>query len=285
MNNENDAGEGGSVPKKKASDENSLWKYMDKGAATSRDGGNKRIRCKLCNGTFFGTYTRVKAHLHIPGNGVGPCSKIDQVMQEKLSIFEEVKVLRVEVARKQPVVPLPNSEEFGSKKRKNDSALSKSFNKKARDQLDCLIVRFLYANGLSFNLMRSPFLHDMIKFACENVLPGYVLPTFNAARTTMLVAEKANINELTKPCRISWTTTGVSLVSDGWTDITKKPLINFVAASPAGPLFLRAIDTSGEVKNTEYMAKLFLDMVAEVGHRHVVQIITYNASVCRAAGL
>lgn len=285
MDTETGAGEGGSG-RRKASDANSLWKYMERGAATSQGGGNKRITCKLCKATWVGSYTRVRAHLlHIPTNGVGSCPKVDAVMLEKLRAFEEAKELMVQVANRKPVVPLPNSEEFGSKKRKNDSALAKCFNKKARDELDCLIARCLYANGLSFNLMRSPFFHDMIKFACENSLLGYVLPSFDATRTTMLVAEKENINELTKACRISWATTGLSLVSDGWTDITKKPLINFVAASPAGPLFLKAIDTSGEVKNKEYMAKLFLEMIAEVGHRNVVQIITDNASVCRAAGL
>ncbi|OEL14703.1 hypothetical protein BAE44_0024278 [Dichanthelium oligosanthes] len=114
---------------------------------------------------------------------------------------------------------------------------------------------------------------------------NWVLPSFDAARTTMFSTEKENINELTKPCRISWTTTRLSLVSDGWTDITKKPLINFVAASPSGPLFLKAIDTSREVKNKDYMARLFMDMIVEVGHRNVVQIITDNVSVCRAADM
>lgn len=52
-----------------------------------------------------------------------------------------------------------------------------------------------------------------------------------------------------------------------------------------GPMFLRAINTEGEVKKKEYIAENMLVVIDEVGAQNVVQVITDNAANCRAAGI
>jgi Protein of unknown function (DUF 659) len=44
-------------------------------------------------------------------------------------------------------------------------------------------------------------------------------------------------------------------VSDGWTDANRRPLINVQLVSPAGELFMEAIDTSGNTENMQYIAQ------------------------------
>jgi hypothetical protein len=100
----------------------------------------------------------------------------------------------------------------------------------------------------------------------------------------MLQREKNNVEKLLKPLKDTWYEKGVSIVSDGWTDVQKRPLINFMAISNVTPMFLKAIDGTAEYKDKHYIAKLILETISDVGAQNVVQIITDNAPVCKAAG-
>ena len=62
------------------------------------------------------------------------------------------------------------------------------------------------------------------------------------------------------------------------------PLINFMATSEKGPLFIKSIDGTKEYKDKQFIADLFLTVIGEVRHQHVVQIITDNAFIMKAAG-
>jgi len=50
-------------------------------------------------------------------------------------------------------------------------------------------------------------------------------------------------------------------------------------------MFLKSIDGSGEIKDKEFIAKHMRDVIMEVGHNNVEQIITDNAIVCKAASM
>ncbi|CAH1416645.1 unnamed protein product [Lactuca virosa] len=74
------------------------------------------------------------------------------------------------------------------------------------------------------------------------------------------------------------------IVGDGWSDPTRKPLINFMATSGNGPLFLKVVNCFEEVKDRFYIVELTKEVVDEIGHQNVVQIITNNAANCKAVG-
>ncbi|CAF2159349.1 unnamed protein product [Brassica napus] len=76
----------------------------------------------------------------------------------------------------------------------------------------------------------------------------------------------------------------VTIVSDGWSDPVRKPLINFLATFGSGPMFLKAENCFGEVKDKFFIAKLLEEVIHQVGDQNVVQVITDNASNCKAAG-
>lgn len=67
--------------------------------------------------------------------------------------------------------------------------------------------------------------------------------------------------------------TGVTLTSDGWSDVHNHPLLNMLAVSPAGEMFLTAIDTSGEAKTGVFIAEKLCEQIEEVGPDSVVQVI------------
>lgn len=77
----------------------------------------------------------------------------------------------------------------------------------------------------------------------------------------------------------------MGIVSDGWSDAQRRPLLNFLVVTEDGPMFLRAINTEGISKTKEYIAEKMLAVIDEVGAQNVVQVITDNAANCRAAGI
>ena len=113
---------------------------------------------------------------------------------------------------------------------------------------------------------------------------GYVPPGYSKLRTTLLHKERAHVEKLLKSIKDTWKERGLSIVSNGWTDAQKKPLINFIATSEKGSLFIKSIDGTKEYKEKHFISDLFLKVIGEVGHTHVVQIITDNASVIKAVG-
>ncbi|KAL0435964.1 UNVERIFIED_CONTAM: hypothetical protein Sradi_0304300 [Sesamum radiatum] len=175
-------------------------------------------------------------------------------------------------------------ERYEPKKRKvGSSALEKAFNFQVREQLDSEIARMFYSGGLPFNLARNPYYVRAFSFAANNNIAGYVPPGYNSLRTKLLQKEKVeNLLEYTKS---TWKTKGVTLVCDGWTDPQRRPLINFMAVNEGGTMFIRAVNCEGEYKDKWFISTLIKEVIVEVGVANVVQIITDNAPVCKAAGL
>ena len=81
-----------------------------------------------------------------------------------------------------------------------------------------------------------------------------------------------------------WLENGVSIVFDGWSNPQRRPLINIMVVSDGGPVFIKAIDRSGEFKDKHYIARVLKDAIKEIGHEKVVQVINDNANVMKSAG-
>ncbi|XP_074361159.1 uncharacterized protein LOC141701395 [Apium graveolens] len=278
-----------------------LWRHMTKIVKSGGRSGNAKIKCNFCNFEFTGSYTRLKAHLmRIKGQGVQICAKITP------QIFCELqRELAEEEERRKPIdIPLPPSSQTQScssawggganklqmdrLKRKaieNNNPIQKAYNIDLRAQLDSEIARAFYSRGLPFHYARNPHYNKSYTMASEFNLSSYVPPTYNALRTTLLQKERANVERLLVPIRTTWKEKGVSIVSDRWSDTQRRPLINFMAVTENGPMFLKAVNFECEVKDKFHLATLMREVIMEVGPQNVVQVITDNAPVCKAAGM
>ncbi|KAH1199413.1 hypothetical protein GmHk_18G052779 [Glycine max] len=107
----------------------------------------------------------------------------------------------------------------------------------------------------------------------------------NKLRTTLLQNERRHVENFLQLIKNAWSQKGVSIVSDGWSDPQRRSLINFMVVTESGPMFLKAIDCSNEIKDKDFIAKHMREVIMEVGHSNVVQIVTDNATVCKAEGL
>ena len=114
---------------------------------------------------------------------------------------------------------------------------------------------------------------------------GYTPPGINKLRTTLLQQEKTNVEKLLEPIKSTWSTKGVTIAADGWTDSQRMPLLNFIAVTESGPMFLKCENTEGKAKTKEYISALLIEVIEKVGSKNVVQVVTDNAANCKAAGL
>ncbi|KAK4383043.1 hypothetical protein Sango_2815000 [Sesamum angolense] len=281
MNSENasqshSGGDGDST----SQDSRPLWKFVTKLGRTE-GGGNVSFTCNLCKVAYKGSYSRVKAHLlKIGGNGIKACPKatVGQVLE--MTKLEDEAMQRKE--RGQPkMVPLPrsfcSSSQSSSHSVSMDAINSSSFRQERYEpKKEKLVVIVPWRNLLTFKAF---------SFAANNNIAGYVPPGYNSLRTKLLQKEKANIENLLEYTKSTWKTKGVTLVCDGWTDPQRKPLINFMAVNEGGTMFVRAVNCEGEYKDKWFISTLIKEVMVEVGVANVVQIITDNAPVCKAAGL
>ncbi|XP_022868725.1 uncharacterized protein LOC111388271 [Olea europaea var. sylvestris] len=133
-----------------------------------------------------------------------------------------------------------------------------------RDTADKEAARMFFTSALSFNFAKSPYFRQFCRTLANGNLAGYTPPTYNRLCTTLLAQEKEHINRKLQPIRDSWRKRGVSIVSNGWSDKQKRPLINVMGASAGGAMFIKAINASGNIKDGEYMAAMFIDAIKQI---------------------
>ncbi|XP_059073578.1 uncharacterized protein LOC131874296 [Cryptomeria japonica] len=145
------------------------------------------------------------------------------------------------------------------------------------------IARYIYANGLAFNVVRSPYWQKMVR-SINEAPRGFKGLGYEKVCTTLLDKEVKHVEDSLKPIKDSWIETSVSIVSDGWKDARNRPLVNVIAMSTSGAIFL-IVDCEGQVKNGPLIANILFQAIEQVGPQNVVQVITDNAKNCRVVKL
>jgi hypothetical protein len=76
-------------------------------------------------------------------------------------------------------------------------------------------------------------------------------------RGSLLQKEVGSIDEYLKSFKESWTKTGCTIMSDGWSDGKNHTIINFLVSCPQGTMFLKSVDASDKVKDANLLFQTF----------------------------
>ncbi|GMI89573.1 hypothetical protein HRI_002626600 [Hibiscus trionum] len=247
--------------------------------------GTKRWICNHCKKSYNSSYSRI--HQHFFGLGVGKKSEVARC-QTLLTNRAEFQRIRKKVEEAENVgisLSLSKSTLNNSHSRPTATTcpIAKSFGTVEQHQVDILIVRALCANGIPFNVLRNPNFLAMLK-GVNQAPKGYKPPSFDRARTTLVDECQRQLEKELTPVKDTWTTQRTSIVSDGWTNVKRQPLINVVTSNSCGSMFIYAKDFTGQEKTRTNIAEFLLESIEEVGPSNVLQIVTENAANCKAAG-
>ncbi|KAF8727125.1 hypothetical protein HU200_019633 [Digitaria exilis] len=159
------------------------------------DGGSRNWRCNHCKQQYKSSLTRMKQHFFGTQNG------------------KKASIARCEVLRNNRVKYQELYDKFNKATEKGDYLKSNSgapkrplqdaFRLMEREAVDLTILECMAANGVPFNIFRSPFFAKMVA-AINNAPKGYKAPSSEKARTSLLDACKRKVENDLSGVRDTW---------------------------------------------------------------------------------
>uniref|UniRef100_A0A6N2MFW6 DUF659 domain-containing protein n=1 Tax=Salix viminalis TaxID=40686 RepID=A0A6N2MFW6_SALVM len=113
--------------------------------------------------------------------------------------------------------------------------------------------------------------------------PGFKGPSYHDLRGSLLKDIVHDVHEYILSIKADWRLYGCSIMADGWSNRRNAPIVNFLAYSPRGTVFLKSVDTSGLLKDKETLLEMFDEVVKEVGQENIVQFVSDNEASFKAA--
>ncbi|KAK7272202.1 hypothetical protein RJT34_28661 [Clitoria ternatea] len=247
------------------------WKHVSVFGGFDKGSGTKRWKCNHCNLRYNGSYSRVRAHLlGFSGVGVKSCPAIDKSLKESFQILEEERVAR----RKKRASGAGKHGKCILNSRPKLTCITK-------DDVDEMLARFFFADGLHANIINSPYFLDMIKAVAAFGL-GYEPLSILDLCGSFLSKEKERIDKYMTLVRESWPHTGCTLLCIGHLHgMLGSFLVNIFVSSPRGLSFLKAVTVNNIEGANSSVVSILGNTVMEVGPTNVVQIISHlgHASV------
>ncbi|CAG8751801.1 21071_t:CDS:2 [Gigaspora rosea] len=143
-------------------------------------------------------------------------------------------------------------------------------------ELESLLARGFYSASISFNVLEN----DDIKAFFSRALPYFKLPTCYSLSNSLLTKEYFDLNTVIN--YLLNETQFLCLVTDGWSNIRKDSIINFMITTPK-PLFYKSVHTKEDQYTAQNIAEGIDKVMQELGVNKFVAVITDNASNMKAA--
>ena len=94
----------------------------------------------------------------------------------------------------------------------------------------------------------------------------------------LLNEEKQRTKEKLKALEEKWDKEGCSVMTDSWTDMKRRSIMNLCANSRGGTCFLSSKDSSKDSHTGEYIFNYIDKCIEDLGAEMVVQVVTDNAT-------
>ncbi|GBC07875.1 hypothetical protein RclHR1_07750002 [Rhizophagus clarus] len=142
--------------------------------------------------------------------------------------------------------------------------------------IDRKLAKFFYSAGIPFTAIENPYWLDFI----QTILPAYNSPNRRNLANNLLDAEyqveRQNLDKVLNNA------SNITLVSDGWSNIRRESVLNFILCLPK-PIFYDAKYTGSESHTAEYIYNEFKSIIEDIGPSKFAGVLTDNASAMRSA--
>uniref|UniRef100_A0A6N2KZR3 BED-type domain-containing protein n=1 Tax=Salix viminalis TaxID=40686 RepID=A0A6N2KZR3_SALVM len=147
-----------------------------------------------------------------------------------------------------------------------------------------VIATWWFDANIPFNSAKSYYYQPMID-AVTSMGPGFKGPLYHDLRGSLLKDVVHDVHEYILSIKADWRLYGCSIMADGWSNRRNVPIVNFLAYSPRGTVFLKSVDTSGLRKDKETLLEMFDEVVKEVGKENIVQLLVIMSFIKAAETL
>ncbi|RVW66251.1 hypothetical protein CK203_066386 [Vitis vinifera] len=147
------------------------------------------------------------------------------------------------------------------------------------------ISKFFLFNAIPFNAAdNGPYYQSMIDTIAE-AGPGIKGPTGYQIGNTYLEEEVQELEVYITTLKAKWPIYGCTIMCDGWSSRTRKPIINFMIYCDRSMIYHSSVDTTNIPKTADYIFSLMDKVVEKVGEENVVQVVTDNEASFKAVGM
>nr|XP_020193379.1 uncharacterized protein LOC109779178 [Aegilops tauschii subsp. strangulata] len=277
----------------------------------------QRVMCNFCSQIFTGGIYRLKQHIAANSNAVRTCLRCPQEAKEaclkafeekaskKQKKYEHEKVVRDAVVIDASSTPQGQARDddeltcIGSSQphvlgpidkwtRTIDPKLSgearlkqMKINKAAWEERSLraheYIARWVYTHAIPFNAIGNDEFRQMVH-AIGQFGADLDPPSQYDLRETLLKSEYARTKSELKDREVEKGKHGCSLMTDAWTDMKRRSIMNLVTHCSKGVSFIKSKETSDTPHTSEMIFNLVDKTIEELGVEHVVQVVTDNAS-------
>ncbi|KAJ0680263.1 putative transcription factor/ chromatin remodeling BED-type(Zn) family [Helianthus annuus] len=262
-----------------------------------------RTQCDLCKKTMSGGIYRLKQHIAgIPGS-VTVCPKatkddqlrvrnaLNEAQNKKKAKQSGDEALRSEVNIGDETIDLDDClgdlkesrsfgpiNRFGTSQGKNkQSNLNNVFKKEQMTRVKQYVCKWAYECAIPFHAFERDSFKQVVE-AIGQFGPSFMPPTRYEMATTFLKKEVEDTKTCLKKFEEEWKFTGCSIMTDAWSDRTRKSIMNLCVNSKLGTVFLSSKECSDEAHTSANIFEYVDKCIEEVGPENVVQIVTDNAS-------
>ena len=273
-----------------------IWNYFKVAGVQSKSCGAKNVTCNFCDTVFVGCSSS-RAFAHILGRPVlgqkksnakacVPIRKSDDNRYAEFKIAQ--KVLNTEMMAKERQLSSSQAKQTGldltSPGKRTVTGEMKIVESK---MLDTTIANFFYENALSFNVADSQsfaaVVEQCIEFGQQH--PGRKYKAPNRRRISGPLLDSAYEDTAASVQLLLDTAKeyGGTLASDGWSDVHRRPITNFMLVTRESAVFMKSVDSTdhmadGGRKNAVYLAEQISIVIRDVGADNIVQVIMNRAN-------
>ncbi|GBG65079.1 hypothetical protein CBR_g49153 [Chara braunii] len=155
----------------------------------------------------------------------------------------------------------------------------------AQKKLDIAWAEAMIRAGIAFNFLNfdaTQKLHE-VYLEVANARPKVKLPSYKHMRTVMLDFIYLRIQKQVNPLTTCWDESGCTFITDGLSDRRERPVMNFLAAGEKGAVLVATVSMTARKKTAQALAKLWEQIMREIGVRRINAICTDNAEVNKKA--
>lgn len=271
------------APKSEPNRDQGMWKHV---SVLREHPTSPQVQCNYCEHVFVGGATRIRDHI---------CEKCTCGTNAFMELKEKMLKERADASSKKAKVAAEKDVDDAADaaadvkvkveggQPKGQRGIKESFQVSTKAEIDDVVAEFFYGCNIAPAVADHPLFKKLVSKL--KTAPGsYMAPDRGRLGNDLLQSTAARLKREEAPLREAVLKEGGTVVSDGWDDVSKNHLINFLCGNSKGFFFDGTIKlTSEDSENAERVAELICQEIINVGALSIVQVVTDTCSVMKAA--